>query len=164
MINSTILSVIGLTLALVVAACSGDPSGEVKAGDSASQPSHVSPADGSDAPADMGSVTVNGDVYAVTSLNRCEPPDVLDLQARFVGGKINLVGRSEQVTAVSIDGRGVEENYGSIAFGTIDIHESSVAGDRVTGLATLDDSFDTDSTVEVEWDVQIPGEARDCSL
>lgn len=157
----------GLSLALVVAGCSGDPGEEVEAEDPASQPSQARPADGNDASSDMGSVTVNGDVYAVNSLNNCEDDDaeVLDLQAFITGGgKINLNGRGEVVRIVSMDGRALEENYGSSVFGDAVIHESSITGDRVTGSATLEDIEGSGSTIDIEWDVQIPSEARDCSL
>jgi hypothetical protein len=73
-------------------------------------------------------------------------------------------------TEVSVDGSGIEEMFGSIAFAgdSFDedggVHSSEVAVDRWTGSATLDDAFDSGDTVDATWDVMVPTEAQDCGL
>jgi hypothetical protein len=117
-----------------------------------------------------GSFTVNGTEFAVTLLNRCIPfqdePGNVDLQAlaQAQGGKLNLYVAGESVE-VSVDGSGIEEMFGSIAFGDSPVvHDSAIDGDRWIGSATVGDSLDSGDTVDVTWDVMIPAEAIDCSL
>lgn len=142
----------------------------------------TSASSGAESPApevgEAGSFTVNATEFAVTLLNRCIPfsdsPGNIDLQAlaQGEGAKLNLVLLGG-TTEVSVDGSGIEEMFGSIAFGGdsfddgIDdpgVHSSDVAGDRWTGSATLDDALDSGETVDVTWDVMVPAEAHDCSL
>lgn len=117
-----------------------------------------------------GSFTVNGTEFAVTFLNRCIPfqdePGNIDLQAlaQGQGGKLNLYVAGEFVE-VSVDGSGIQEMFGSIAFGNSPVvHDSAVNGDRWTGSATVGDSLESGDTVDITWDVMIPSEAIDCSL
>ena len=135
--------------------------------------------DGDSAPQDQpavgeaGSFTVNGTEFAVTFLNRCIPfggedGQTIDLQPIAQGGQLNLYGTADSLE-VSVQGNTVNEMYGSIAFtadpfGTGEIQESSIDGDRWTGSATLNDALDVADPVSVTWDVMIPDEIRDCSL
>jgi hypothetical protein len=124
---------------------------------------------------EAGSFTVNGTEFAVTLLNRCIPfggedGQTIDLQtlAQGQGGELFLYGTADSVE-VSVQGNTVNEMYGSIAFtadpfGTGEIQESSIDGDRWTGSATLNDALDVAEPVSVTWDVMIPDEIRDCSL
>lgn len=132
---------------------------------------------GGDTPAvtEMGSFTVNGTEFAVNLLNRCIPfsgpdSDEIDLQpiAQGQGAGLNLYGTADSVE-VSVQGTAVEEiggtnSFGADSFGDGEIRGSSIDGDRWTGEATLADSYGSESTVEVTWDVMIPDEVRDCSL
>ncbi|MDE0804761.1 MAG: hypothetical protein OSA99_15740 [Acidimicrobiales bacterium] len=129
--------------------------------------------DGDDeAPAtgEFGTITINGDAYAVSTLNRCIPfsesDDDLDLQALGDGVKINIYASSGTIDDVSVDGSTVESEYGSRAFGGFDsqIHDQSTDGGRAMGSATMPDAMGGTDTVEVEWDVEIPSDVRDCSL
>lgn len=176
------LPVLLLVFALVAGACAsdddpgaGEPAADNSGGaqgasDGATTGDDGDEAGGGEAPVtEMGTITINGDVYAVTNLNRCIPfsesDDDLDLQALGVGVKINLYGTSGTIDDVSVDGRNVEQSYGSMAFGKDPaISDATIADGRTTGSATIGDSMDSDTTVDVEWDVQIPDEARDCSL
>lgn len=125
---------------------------------------------------EMGSFTVDGTEFAVTFLNRCIPfsgPDSedIDLQpiAQGQGAALNLYGTADSVE-VSVQGTAVEEIGGTNSFGADsfgddgEIRASSIDGDRWTGEATLADSYGSDSTVEVTWDVMIPEEIADCNL
>ena len=119
---------------------------------------------------EMGSFSVNGIEYAVTLLNRCIPdpdePGNLDLQpiAQGAGAQLNLYLTGDFVD-VSVQGRGIEEEFGRLAFGDDPVVQtSSVSGDRWTGSATVGDSLGSGTTVDIEWDVMIPPEIRDCSL
>ena len=125
---------------------------------------------------EAGSFTVNGTEFVVTFLNRCIPlggedGQTIDLQAIVQGqpgGELFLYGTADSVE-VSVQGSTVNEMYGSIAFtadpfGTGEIQESSIDGDRWTGSATLNDALDVADPVSVTWDVMIPDEIRDCSL
>ena len=124
---------------------------------------------------EAGSFTVNDTEFAVTLLNRCIPfggedGQTIDLQtlAQGQGGELFLYGTADSVE-VSVQGNTVNEMYGSIAFtadpfGTGEIQESSIDGDRWTGSATLNDALDVAEPVSVTWDVMIPDEVRDCSL
>ncbi len=124
---------------------------------------------------EAGSFTVNGTEFAVTLLNRCIPfggedGQTIDLQpiAQGQGGELFLYGTADSLE-VSVQGNTVNEMYGSIAFtadpfGTGEIQESSIDGDRWTGSATLNDALDVAEPVSVTWDVMIPDEIRDCSL
>lgn len=118
---------------------------------------------------EMGSFTVNGTVFAVTFLNRCEPfgdgPDDLSLQGLQqgpTGGKINL-DKGAALNDVSVDGPGVEA-FGSVAFASQfeTPPVSEISGDRWTGSATLFDIFEEVDPVEVTWDLMIPAEINDC--
>ena len=138
--------------------------------------------DGDSAPQDQppvgeaGSFTVNGTEFAVTLLNRCIPfggedGQTIDLQTLAQGqpgGELFLYGTADSVE-VSVQGSTFNEMYGSIAFtaspfGTGEIQESSIDGDRWTGSATLNDALDVADPVSVTWDVMVPDEIRDCSL
>jgi hypothetical protein len=124
----------------------------------------------------MGSFTVDGTEFAVTFLNRCIPFDgpeseQIDLQplAQGQGAQLNLYGTADSVE-VSVQGSSVEEIGGTNAFAADpfgdngEIRVSSIDGDRWTGEATLSDSYGSESTVEITWDVMIPEEVNDCSL
>ena len=123
----------------------------------------------------MGSFGVNGTEFAVTFLNRCIPfggedGKTIDLQplAQGQGAQLNLYGTADSLE-VSVQGSSVAEMFGSIAFaadpfGDGEIQESTIDGDRWTGSATLLDSLGSGDSVDVTWDVMIPGEAVDCSL
>ena len=139
------------------------------------------PDDGDSAPQDQppvgeaGSFTVNGTEFVVTLLNRCIPfggedGQTIDLQtlAQGQGGELFLYGTADSLE-VSVQGSTVNEMYGSIAFtadpfGTGEIQESSIDGDRWTGSAILNDALDVADPVSVTWDVMVPDEIRDCSL
>jgi len=139
------------------------------------------PDDGEGAPQDQppvgeaGSFTVNGTEFVVTFLNRCIPfggedGQTIDLQpvAEGQGAILFLYGTADSLE-VSVQGSTVSELYGSIAFtadpfGTGEIQESSIDGDRWTGSATLNDALDVADPVAVTWDVMVPDEIRDCSL
>ncbi|WP_436794153.1 hypothetical protein [Actinospongicola halichondriae] len=174
---------------LFAAACGGDDddaadTGTGDATDQASDDAAVSDDDGDDADDDgttdtdddapatgeFGTITINGDVYPVTMLNRCIPfsgsDDDLDLQALGEGVKINIYASAGVVDDVSIDGSTVTSEYGSRAFGGFDsvIADQSTDGGRTTGSATMPDATGGPTTVEVEWDVEIPSDVRDCSL
>ena len=120
---------------------------------------------------EAGSFTVNGTAFTVTFLNRCIPftdgPGNIDLQAlaQGQGAMLNLYVAGDSLE-VSVDGSGIQEMFGSIAFGAADqvVHESTTAGDRWTGSATVGDSLETVDPVDISWDVMIPSEVRDCSL
>jgi hypothetical protein len=117
---------------------------------------------------DAGSFTVNGTEFAVTFLNRCIPfqdeSGNIDLQALGQGGKLDLYLIGEFLE-VSVDGLGIEEMFGSIAFGADPvIHESIIDGDRWMGSATVGDSLGSGDPVDITWNVMIPAEAIDCSL
>lgn len=124
---------------------------------------------------EAGSFTVNETEFVVTLLNRCIPfsdsPGNLDLQAlaQGEGAKLNLVLMGG-TTEVSVDGSGIQEAFGSMAFAGDSFDEdggvqsSEIAGDRWTGSATLYDSLDSGETVDVIWDVMVPAEAQDCGL
>lgn len=136
--------------------------------------------DGGETPAqpevtEMGSFTVNDTEFAVTFLNRCIPfegPDseTIDLQpiAQGQGAQLLLYGTADSVE-VTMQGSGIDEMFGSIAFvadpfDSGEIQESSIDGDRWTGTATLEDIRETAEPIVVTWDVMIPPEAVDCSL
>lgn len=119
---------------------------------------------------EAGSFTVNGTEFAVTLLNRCIPfsdePGNVDLQAlaQGQGAKLNLYVASDFVE-VSVDGSGIQEMFGSIAFGGDPVvQESTIEGDRWTGSASVGDSLGSGTTVDITWDAMIPPEAIDCSL
>jgi hypothetical protein len=124
---------------------------------------------------EMGSFTVNDAEYAVTFLNRCIPfggedGETIDLQplAQGQGAQLNLYGTADSLE-VSVQGSSVEALFGSIAFSadpfdTGEIQESTIDGDRWTGSATLLDARGSGASVEITWDVMIPGEVVDCSL
>jgi hypothetical protein len=178
------LPVLLLVFALVAGACASDDdpgAGETSAedsggaqgaddggGDEASNGDEAGDGDEA-AVTEMGTITINGDVYAVTNLNRCIPfsesDDDLDLQALSNGVKINLYATAGTIDDVSVDGSGVEAEYGSMAFGEDPaISDATIADGRTSGSATIGDSLGSGTTVDIEWDVQIPDEARDCSL
>lgn len=119
---------------------------------------------------EAGSFTVDDVEFAVTLLNRCIPfsdsPGNYDLQAlaQGQGAKLNLVLMGG-TTEVSVDGSGIGEMFGSIAFGDDPVVESSeIDGDRWTGSATVADTLGSGTTVDITWDLMVPTEARDCSL
>jgi hypothetical protein len=119
---------------------------------------------------EAGSFTVDGTEFAVTLLNRCIPfsdqPGNIDLQAlaQGQGAKLNLVLMGG-TTEVSVDGSGIQELFGSIAFGQDPVvSESTVSGDRWTGSATVGDALGSGETVDITWDVMVPAEAQDCGL
>jgi hypothetical protein len=117
---------------------------------------------------EAGVFTVNGTTFAVTLLNRCIPfrdePGNVDLQALSQGSKLNLA-LSGTRTDVSVDGAGIQEMFGSIAFGENPVVAASdIAGDRWTGSAAVGDSLGSGDIVELTWDVMVPAEVRDCSL
>lgn len=117
-----------------------------------------------------GSFAVNGEAFAVTLLNRCIPfqddEGNIDLQALAQGSSVKLnLYLTGGVVEVSVDGSGLREKHGSIAFGDdAQVHASAVAGDRWTGSATVGDSLDTVDPVDITWDVMVPAEAQDCSF
>lgn len=119
---------------------------------------------------EFGTIIINGDEYGVDTLNRCIPfsesDEDLDLQALGGGVKINIYATAGTVDDVSVDGSTVSNEYGSIAFGgsDSDISDATVDGGRTTGSATLPDATGSGETVDVQWDVEIPDEVRDCSL
>ena len=124
---------------------------------------------------EMGSFTVDGTEFAVTLLNRCIPfsgPDSeeIDLQpiAQGQGAQLFLYGTADSLE-VSVQGSAVEEIGGTNAFaadpfGDGEIRSSSIDAGRWTGEATLNDSYGSDATVEVSWDVSVPEEINDCGL
>lgn len=121
---------------------------------------------------EAGSFTVNETEFAVTLLNRCIPfsdeAGNVDLQALAQGGqgaaKLNLSLLGDFLD-VSVDGSGISNEFGSIAFGSDQVVESSeIAGDRWSGSATVADSLGSGETVDITWDVMVPDEIRDCSL
>jgi hypothetical protein len=143
--------------------------------DPTNAPDTTAPADGNGSGGgevtEMGSFTVNGTVFAVTLLNRCEPfgdgPDDLSLQGLqegAEGAKINL-DKGANLNDVSVDGAGIEA-FGSVAFASRfeTPPESEISGDRWTGSATLFDILDVVDPVEVTWDLMIPSEINDCGL
>ena len=124
---------------------------------------------------EMGTFSVNDTEFAVNYLNRCIPfggedGQTIDLQplAQGQGAQMNLYGTADSLN-VSVQGSSIEDMFGSIAFAADpyddgEIHESAIDGDRWTGSATLLDSLGGGGTVELTWDVMIPGETIDCSL
>lgn len=124
---------------------------------------------------EMGSFVVDGTEFAVTFLNRCVPfsgpdSDEIDLQpiAQGQGAQLNLYGTQDSLE-VSVQGGAVEEiggtnSFAADPFGNGEIRASSIDGDRWTGEATLNDSYGSDATVAVSWDVMIPEEINDCGL
>ena len=117
---------------------------------------------------EMGSFTVNETEFPVTVLNRCIPffdeEGNIDLQALGAGAKLNLEVLGGNVD-VSVDGSQIQALFGSIAFGEDPFVYASVMTDgRWIGTATVGDSLGSGETVDVSWDVQVPDEARDCSL
>lgn len=172
--------------ALIVASCGGSDDGDNDGG--AGNTTTAAPAGGGDAGTtttaggaatqappsvgEAGSFTVNGTEFAVTLLNRCIPfsdaAGNIDLQALAQGEQggaklnLNLLGGSLDV---SVDGSGISNEFGSIAFGKDpDVQSSEVAGDRWTGSATVGDSLGSGDTVDLAWDIMIPDEINDCSL
>lgn len=132
-----------------------------------SAPASTAPAPQAE-PGEASGFTVDDTTFAVTLLNRCVPftdePGNIDLQALAQGAQLNLYLDSG-TTDVSVQGPAVQELAGSISFGlTGEVDDSTVAGDRWTGSATLEDSMGSGTSVDLSWDVQIPAEARDCSL
>lgn len=196
--SRTWMAALAALMFLFAAACGGDDddAADGSAGDDAAQQSSEDDADDTDtdtvdddgedaadddddddagddeAPAagEFGTITINGDVYPVTMLNRCIPfsgsDDDLDLQALGDGVKINIYASAGVVDDVSVDGATVTAEYGSRAFGGFDsvIADQSTDGGRTTGSATMPDAMGGSTTVDVQWDVEIPDEVRDCSL
>lgn len=127
--------------------------------------------DPAEAPAvgEAGFFTVDGEEFVVTLLNRCIPfqdaEGNIDLQALSAAQvKLNLYVAGGTVE-VSVDGSGLRETYGSVAFGEDPVvHESEVDGDRWMGSATVGDSLGSGSTVDLRWDVMVPSDVNDCSL
>ena len=163
-------------LALLVAGCGGDDGPTTQQTEpqptggetTAAEPTGAdtgAPVESGDV-TELGSITINGDVYAVTTLNRCASEfDDLDFQALGQGVKINLIGEAGSIIEVSVDGLVVEENYGSRSFGRFEvITDGTYGAGRTTGSVTLGDTYGTDKTVDVAWDIQVPDEERDCSL
>jgi hypothetical protein len=190
-LNRTLISVV-FVMILVGAACGGPEGGDgtqvpedagttvpdappqTTAPDSA--PQTTAPSDeGGETPeepeiGEAGSFTVDGTEFAVTLLNRCIPfsdqPGNIDLQAlaQGQGAKLNLVLMGG-TTEVSVDGSGIQELFGSIAFGQDPaVSESTVSEDRWAGSATVGDSLGSGETVDITWDVMVPAEAQDCGL
>lgn len=194
--SRTWMAALAALMLLFAAACGGDDddAADASAGDDAAQQSSDDDApdadtdDGDDDAADddegdddagdddapatgeFGTITIDGDVYPVTMLNRCIPfsgsDDDLDLQALGDGVKINIYASAGVVDDVSVDGATVTSEYGSRAFGGFDsvIADQSTDGGRTTGSATMPDATGGATTVDVQWDVEIPDEVRDCSL
>ena len=191
--SRTWMAALAALMLLFAAACGGDDddAADASAGDDAAQQSSdddaadtgddVDDTDDDDADDDagdddapatgeFGTITINGDVYPVTMLNRCIPfsgsDDDLDLQALGDGVKINIYASAGVVDDVSVDGATVTSEYGSRAFGGFDsvIADQSTDGGRTTGSATMPDATGGATTVDVQWDVEIPDEVRDCSL
>lgn len=168
---------VSLTLVLAATACSGDDAAESPTPDPTAtssaepdQPATTPPADEPAAPevGAMGSFTVDGQTFAVTDLNRCDPffdePGNLDLQAVAVGSILNLpvLGGGTSID-ISVQGSALVELAGSNVFGEIiDEPEFTITDDRITGAATLGDTMGSDATVEVTFDVAIPDEIREC--
>jgi hypothetical protein len=178
--RSVLLLSVGLVI--VLAACgsdsartdAADPTEPPPASSSAALPSLAEPSSSAPAPAsqvpagEAGTFAVDGLEFAVTLLNRCTPfsdgPGNIDLQALATGAQLNLVQLGD-VTEVSVQGPGIEAEFGSLAFGQDPvIDESSVTPDRWSGSATVGDSMGSGTTVALVWDVMIPAEIRDCSL
>ena len=186
------LQILLAALLLVVTACggsdtgSGDDGGSDDGGGSSATSSTTAPSDNDDGGSsqsgddggetpqttigEAGSYTVNGEEFAVTTLNRCIPfsdePGNYDLQAlaQGTGTKLNLT-LAGGLLEVSVDGGGIRERFGSIAFGDDPVvNANEIAGDRWTGSATVGDSTGGEATVDITWDVMIPAEARDCGL
>lgn len=93
---------------------------------------------------------------------------LIDLQALATGeqgaAKLNLSLLGDFLD-VSVDGGGISNQFGSIAFGSdADVQASELNGDRWTGSATVGDSLGSVDTVDLTWDVMIPDEINDCSL
>ncbi len=165
-----------LAVCLLAAACSGDESTDTPTPDpvaSTPEPAADATAPPADDPAApevgaMGSFTVDGQTFAVTDLNRCDPffdePGNLDLQAIAQGALLNLpvLGGGTSID-ISVQGSALVELAGSNVFGDI-VGEPgfTITDDRITGAATLGDTMGSDASVMVTFDVAIPDEVRDC--
>ena len=129
-----------------------------------------------------GVIEVDGERFDVTSLLRCEPfsegDDNLDLQAGAAGGLRLFIyvnaGDALLQHELSIQGGGVGVFSGSASLlggDWVDDDGNSVSGppfevgeDRISGSLTLSDARGGDATVDVSFDVAIPGDIEDCSL
>ena len=185
---------IATVLVVVLAACGGDGGADNGAdttvapgggGDDASPDTTSAPeptattatGGGAETPqvTEMGSFSVNDTEFAVTLLNRCIPfggedGETIDLQplAQGQGVLLNLYGTADSIE-VSVQGSALADPFGSDVFaadpfGDGEIRESTIDGDRWSGSATLLDSRGSGASVDVAWDVMIPGEALDCGL
>lgn len=169
-----------LALALAAAACGSNEGTEITATDDGpsitqaeSEPEATEPETTTEsatpAATDLGTFTVDGTEFAVTLLNRCIPfiddEGNFDLQAlaQGQGAKLNLIVLGG-FTEVSIDGSGIEDMFGSLAFVSGEGVESSLTDDRWTGSAALADMTESVPSVDVTWDVAVPSGAVDCSL
>lgn len=179
-LSSSAVAVV-LAVGLLATACSGDDAASesptpdpttTTSPEPGDDPTTAPPADDDPMPdaevGAMGSFTVDGQTFAVTDLNRCDPffdePGNIDLQAIAVGAILNLpvLGGGTSID-ISVQGSALVELAGSNVFGEVSGEPAfAVVDDRISGSATLGDTMGSDAVVEVTFDVAIPDEIREC--
>ena len=164
-------------VALVLAACGGsDVSGTEEGSASRDGDVETTSADAgagdSDAPPTTGaagSFTVNGQQIGVDEVRRCMPFSEGSIDLQGIGQRVQLFlvfTEAGELLDPSVQGGYINDEFGSRAFGDFEFGSGTLeySGDRVTGSATVGDSFGGGETVDLTWDIEVPADEIDCSL
>ncbi len=118
---------------------------------------------GGDEPAEeLGTATVEGEVYAITELIRCEPEEIAGFEY-----DLELIGRGEDGVQIDVYLGGVLDtdvswNGPEGVFGGPTDAASDWEDDRVSGSATLVDAFEGDESLSITFDLHVPEDETAC--
>lgn len=167
---------VALAAAFVLAGCAAgadeptEPNGstaeEAPAGEA---PSEEAPEGEEPSGTVQGTATVGGTTYDITELRNCEP-----LQQEAIESSLELQGFGEaadgervqiDVYIQSIGGSPLDVVAWSGpegVYGTQEHADVQLAGDRVSGSATMVDSFTLEEELAIEYDLAVPSELIAC--
>jgi len=118
----------------------------------------------------LGTVTVDGVAYEITTLRNCDPLDEGPIERELeLQGLGDAEGERVQIDVYvqriggnpfdDVSWSGPEGVFGNPADARVEI---SADGTSVTGSATLDDAMTQTETIDVEFDLAVPADTISC--
>ncbi|MBX9471060.1 hypothetical protein [Microcella sp.] len=163
---------VALAAAFALAGCAADteaptePNGSTVESDA---PANETPEGDEPAATVLGTATVGGTSYDITELRNCEPlnQDAVESSLELQGFGETADGERVQIDVYiqTIGGTPLDVVSWSGpegVFGTQDHADVQLADNRVSGSATMVDSFTLEEELAIEYDLAVPNELIDC--